>query len=33
MKKEIARNGYKPKYTDAELKALAETGDVSKERY
>ncbi|WP_421654318.1 hypothetical protein ACONUD_19280 [Microbulbifer harenosus] len=33
MADEIARNGYQPKYTDAELKALAETGDISKERY
>jgi len=33
MGNEITRNGYQPKYTDAELKALAETGDVSKDRY
>ncbi|MFD1216263.1 hypothetical protein [Microbulbifer celer] len=33
MKKEIARNGYQPKYSDAELKAMVEAGDVSKERY
>ncbi|WP_250459139.1 hypothetical protein [Microbulbifer litoralis] len=33
MADEIARNGYQPKYTDAELQALADSGDVSNERY
>lgn len=33
MADEIAKNGYQPKYTDTELKAMAEAGDVSKERY
>ncbi|WP_295803203.1 hypothetical protein [uncultured Microbulbifer sp.] len=33
MTSEISRNGYQPKYTDTELKALAQSGDVSQERF
>jgi hypothetical protein len=33
MSTEIAQNGYQPKYTDAQLKAMAISGSVAKERY
>jgi hypothetical protein len=32
-RKEIAANGYQPKYSDAELKEMAETGDIGSERF
>jgi hypothetical protein len=32
-REEIAANGYQPKYSDAELKAIAQTGDVGSDRY
>ena len=32
-RKEIAGNGYQPKYSDTELKEIAETGDIGKERF
>lgn len=33
MKDAIASNGYQPKYTDAELAAMAQSGDVANERF
>ena len=32
-RREIAASGYQPKYSDAELKEMAETGDIGKERF
>jgi hypothetical protein len=32
-RKEITANGYQPKYSDAELKEMAETGDIGSERF
>ena len=33
MKDAIASNGYQPKYTDAELAAMAQSGEVANERF
>ena len=33
MKNAIASNGYQPKYTDAELAAMAQSGEVANERF